>query len=109
MKILNLKKEKNEKNSKVKCAIKIICVVILTALITYFATIKITLKSYLNSSNNTIYLATKLNLIKQKLQSEYIYDIDESKMIEDAVKGYVQGVDDKYTQYLSKEDMQDLL
>jgi len=106
---LNLKKEKNEKNSKVKCAIKIICVVILTALITYFATIKITLKSYLNSSNNTIYLATKLNLIKQKLQSEYIYDIDESKMIEDAVKGYVQGVDDKYTQYLSKEDMQDLL
>ena len=106
---MNLKKEKNEKNSKVKCAIKIICVVILTALITYFATIKITLKSYLNSSNNTIYLATKLNLIKQKLQSEYIYDIDESKMIEDAVKGYVQGVDDKYTQYLSKEDMQDLL
>lgn len=106
---MNLKKEKNEKNSKVKCAIKIICVVILTALITYFATIKITLKSYLNSSNTTIYLATKLNLIKQKLQSEYIYDIDESKMIEDAVKGYVQGVDDKYTQYLSKEDMQDLL
>lgn len=106
---MNLKKERNEKNSKVKCAIKIICVVILTALITYFATIKITLKSYLNSSNTTIYLATKLNLIKQKLQSEYIYDIDESKMIEDAVKGYVQGVDDKYTQYLSKEDMQDLL
>lgn len=106
---MNLKKERNEKNSKVKYAIKIICVVILTALITYFATIKITLKSYLNSSNTTIYLATKLNLIKQKLQSEYIYDIDESKMIEDAVKGYVQGVDDKYTQYLSKEDMQDLL
>ena len=106
---MNLKKERNEKNSKVKCAIKIICVVILTALITYFATIKITLKSYLNSSNTTIYLATKLNLIKQKLQSEYIYDIDETKMIEDAVKGYVQGVDDKYTQYLSKEDMQDLL
>ena len=94
-------KKENTKENKKSCkgVVKIIIAVVLTAVITYFATINITLKSYLNSSN-TAYLATKLSLIKNKLNKE---------MIERALKGYVAGIDDKYTQYLTKEEMDELL
>ena len=106
---MNNKKENTKENKKdCKGVVKIIIAVVLTAVITYFATINITLKSYLNSSN-TAYLATKLSLIKNKLNKESIYDLNEDKMIESALKGYVAGIDDKYTQYLTKEEMDELL
>lgn len=88
--------------------LKIIITIIITAVITYFCTITFTLKSYLNGSDLT-YLSTKLSLIKQKLESIYIYDTDEDKMIESAIKGYVEGIDDKYTQYLTTEEMTELM
>lgn len=100
--------EKRYKKTKKWGIIKIIIAIILTAIITYFCTVTITLKSYLNSSGTT-YLATKLSLVKQKLEDESIYDLDEDAMIESAIKGYVSGLDDKYTQYLTEEEMQDLL
>ena len=103
-------KKENTKENKKSCkgVVKIIIAVVLTAVITYFATINITLKSYLNSSN-TAYLATKLSLIKNKLNKKSIYFLNEDKMIESALKGYVAGIDDKYTQYLTKEEMDELL
>lgn len=106
---MNNKKENTKENKKCcKGIVKIIIAIILTAVITYFATINITLKSYLNSSN-TAYLATKLSLIKNKLNKESIYDLNEDKMIESALKGYVSGINDKYTQYLTKDEMDELL
>lgn len=88
--------------------VRIIIAIIITAIITYFCTISITLKSYLKTSGMT-YLSTKLGLINQKLEERYIYDLNEDKMIENAIKGYVDGIDDKYTTYLTKEDMAELL
>ncbi len=102
-------KTEKEVNSKRRYgAIKIIIAIILTAIVTYFVTVNITLKSYLNSSG-MLYLATKINLINQKLSSESIYDLNENKMFESALKGYVDGIDDKYTQYLTKDEMNELL
>lgn len=97
-------KLKNKKHG----AIKIIITILLTAIVTYFFTVTITLKSYLNGSDLT-YFATKISLIKQKLESIYIYDVNEDEMIESAIKGYVNGIDDKYTQYLTKEEMTSLM
>lgn len=105
----NSKEEISEiKKSKKYEILKLIIAIILTAVITYFCTITITLKSYLSGTDMT-YLSTKLSLIKQKLESIYIYDIDEEKMIESAIKGYVKGIDDKYTQYLTTEEMNSLI
>ena len=102
-------KTEKEVNTKRRYgAIKIIIAIILTAIVTYFVTVNITLKSYLNSSG-MLYLATKINLINQKLSSESIYDLNENKMLESALKGYVDGIDDKYTQYLTKDEMNELL
>ena len=39
------------------------------------------------------------------LQQKYIGEIDEEKMIDGAIKGYVEGLGDPYTTYLDKEEM----
>lgn len=101
--------ETNEKKVKKSYGVlKIIIAIILTAIITYFCTINFTLNSYLNGADIT-YLTTKLVLIKNKLEDTYIYDMDSEKMIESSIKGYVNGLGDKYTEYLTKEDMKNLL
>lgn len=101
--------ETNEKKVKKSYGVlKIIIAIILTAIITYFCTINFTLNSYLNGADIT-YLTTKLVLIKNKLEDTYIYDMDSEKMIESSIKGYVNGIGDKYTEYLTKEDMKELL
>ena len=87
---------------------KIVLAVVVTAVLTYFITINTVLKAYLNSSGIT-YLSTKMALINQKLDQNYIYDTNEEEMLEYALKGYVAGVNDKYTEYLPKDEMTDLL
>ena len=103
------KELQSEYKNKQGCSyFSIIIIVVLTALITHICTVSFTLKSYLNASETT-YLSTKISMIKDKLQETYIHDMDSNKMVENAIKGYVSGLGDKYTQYLTKEDMQSLL
>ena len=104
----NIEETDEKKVKKSYGVLKIIIAIILTAIITYFCTINFTLNSYLNGADIT-YLTTKLVLIKNKLEDTYIYDMDSEKMIESSIKGYVNGLGDKYTEYLTKEDMKDLL
>lgn len=41
----------------------------------------------------------KVSMINRYLESSYIYDYDENEMLEGAVRGYVEGLDEKYTHY----------
>lgn len=101
--------EEFNKNTKHGYGIfKIIIAVIVTAILTYFITTNLVLKAYLNTSGIT-YLSTKMALIKQKLDDTYIYDMSEEEMLEYAIKGYVAGINDKYTEYLSKDEMKELM
>lgn len=86
---------------------KVGIVIIVTAIVTYFCTVTFKFNS-LNKSD-IAYLTTKISLINQKLNDTYIYDMNREDMIEGAIKGYVAGVGDKYTQYLTKEDMDSFL
>lgn len=97
-----------DKGEKLYGIFKVIIVIIITVIITYFVTINLVLKAYLNTPGIT-YLTTKMGLIKQKLDDTYIYDLNEDEMIEYAIKGYVAGINDKYTEYLTKDEMRDLL
>ena len=47
--------------------------------------------------------------IKNKLDEIYIGEIDEQKLIDSALEGYVQGVGDEYTEYLTKEEVTALM
>ena len=48
----------------------------------------------------------KLTLIDNALAENYIYDIDKKAMTESAIKGYVKGLDEVYTNYYSPEEFE---
>lgn len=54
-------------------------------------------------------LNAKLQVVKDYLNDNYIGELNTDKMIEGAIKGYVEGVGDDYTEYLSKDDYEELL
>lgn len=99
---------------------KVIMLVVLTATITFMLTTMVmynkfsatygsigsTVKgnSTSQSTNNTSLIKT-LESFKAMLQQKYIGEIDEEKMIDGAIKGYVDGLGDPYTTYLDKEEM----
>ena len=61
----------------------------------------------IESSTNEASLLTTLESFKTMLKQKYIGEIDEEKLIEGAIKGYVEGLDDPYTEYLTKEEMEE--
>lgn len=60
-------------------------------------------------SNSVEEINTKLQLVKEYLENHYIGILNDSKMIESAIKGYVEGLEDEYTEYLTKDEYEDLL
>ncbi len=106
---------------------KIIMLVVLVATITFMLTTmvmynkfsKVYCDSYSiknESSTNTLTtVSTDLSLIKTlesfktMIEQKYIGEIDEEKMIDGAIKGYVEGLEDPYTEYLTKEEMKDFM
>ena len=106
---------------------KIIMLVILAVTITFMLTTMVMYnkfsKAYENnysgingsSSSDNKGDITELSLIKTlerfktMLNQKYIGEIDEEKMLESAIKGYVEGLGDPYTEYLTKEEMSDFM
>lgn len=100
-----------------------IMLVIITAIVTFMVTsigmykyfiktddgnIKILSKKIeLSNEGNTI--ANKIELIKKYLQKYYIGELNPENMEEMAIKGYVAGLGDEYTEYLTKDEYEDLL
>lgn len=98
---------------------KIIMLIILTAFITFMIT---SLSMYTYFTNNPVYtlvtgentktntkLDNYLSKIKSLIEKNYLWKdkIDENKLEEGAIAGYVEGLGDKYTEYISKEDMKE--
>ena len=94
-----------------------IMLVIITALITALVTTIIVYKKIDNRTNIDTIAASKensgleltLSRIRTMLDNSYIGTLDDKSMIEGAIKGYVSGVGDQYTEYYTKEEMQDRL
>lgn len=101
---------------------KIIMLVCMTAILTFmFTTIgmykyftktekgsKEILKN-VEISNTTTSIEDKLKFVKALLDNYYIGDMDIDDMTEMAIKGYVEGTKDEYTEYLTKDEYEDLL
>lgn len=101
-------------------AYKIIMLVVLVAFITFMITsicmyqhfTKGNLNEYLllnSSSDDSDDIASELSKYKKIIDKYYLGEVDESKLKEGAIKGYFEALDDPYTEYISKEDMQDFL
>lgn len=102
---------------------KTVMVIIVTALVTfliasivfynyYIKTDKGNIKAlskYISISHSTAKLEKKVEILKKCLENSYMGELNEDKMIEGALKGYVEGLGDKYTEYLTSEELEDLM
>lgn len=68
-----------------------------------------TLVKYIEISEETESLNQKIEVVNKYLEQYYIGDLDISAMQQMAIKGYVEGLEDEYTEYLIKEEYSDLL
>lgn len=67
------------------------------------------LSKYISISDSTTTLEKKIEILKRYLQNEYMGELKEDKMIEGALKGYVEGLGDEYTEYLTEEELEELM
>ena len=98
---------------------KVIMLVVLVAFITFLCTSigmyqyltnqKIVGKSLFATSSSNSDIETTLNKYKSIIDQYYLGDVDEEKLKEGMIKGYIEGLDDPYTEYISKEEMKDYL
>ena len=101
--------------NKVQRIYKVIMLMIITSIVTAIITSMIVYKKTSIESNLRIIgsdttsssgLELTLSKIRAMLDKEYVGELDDKKMLEGAIKGYVQGVGDKYTEYFTKEEME---
>lgn len=99
---------------------KTIMIILVTALVASVITAVAMYNYYTNTSDGiakaltitkTTDLDTKISLVRKYLEKEYLWDIpeDESTLNESAVKGYVDGLGDEYTEYLTKDEYESLI
>ena len=94
-----------------------IMLIVITALVTAIITTilvynKINLSTDVKkiaASGDNSGLELTLSKIRMILENKYIGTIDDEKMIEGAIKGYVAGIGDKYTEYYTPEEMSEQL
>lgn len=110
-------------SSKANKIYKVIMLILITAIVTFMVT-SIGMYNYFvktESGRMTVVgniekngddyktLNAKLQIVKDFLSKNYIGELDTDKMIEGAIKGYVEGVGDEYTEYLSKDEYEELI
>lgn len=93
---------------------KIIMLVVLVAFITFLLTSIGMYQHFANEDKITIIsdkdeISTALNKYKALIDKNFLGEVDEEKLKEGAIKGYIEALDDPYTEYISKEDMKDYL
>lgn len=93
---------------------KIVMLVVLVAFITFLLT-SIGMYQYFSKDNEITIIggnddiATTLNKYKALIDKDFLGEVNEEKLKEGAIKGYIEALDDPYTEYISKEDMKDYL
>ena len=102
-----------EKKSRTK-VYKIIMLIILVAFVTFIIT-SIGMYQYLTGdasllpNSNSEDIASTLEKYRNIIDKYYLGDIDDEKLKEGAIKGYIEGLGDPYTEYISKDDMETYL
>ena len=96
---------------------KTIMLVIVTIFLTFIITTmymanryslnKKDISTLFNSSSKGESISNSINTIQRVLENYYLNDMDEEKMKERAIQGYVSALNDPYTVYIPKEEMEE--
>lgn len=110
-------------NNKANKVYKVVMLILITAIVTFMITSigmynyfvktnqgrKAVVESIEKNGDDYSMLNAKLQIVKDYLNDNYIGELNLDKMIEGAIKGYVEGVGDDYTEYLSKDEYEELI
>ena len=99
---------------------KIAMIVVITIFITFILTTLGIFGYFMNAgqigkyvlvtaSDETEDISEKLSKYRTIIDKYYLGEVDEEKLKEGAVRGYIDGLDDPYTEYISKEEMDEYL
>lgn len=98
-------------------AYKVIMLMLLTVLITAIITTLVVYNmmdgntniKYVKVTSDSSEIGKTFESLKSWIEEKYIGEIDEQQMIETAIKGYVAGLDDKYSEYITSEEMKEYM
>lgn len=97
---------------------KIVMLVILVAFVTFLVTSIVMYQYFTNDgfgkslvakADESQEIADSLEQYRKIIDKYYLGEIDEEKLKEGAIKGYVEGLGDEYTEYIPKEDMEEYM
>lgn len=92
---------------------KIIMLVVLVAVITFIATTLFMYKyvgenvKYVQVSSGDKGISSTLASFRKIIDQKFLGEIDEQKILNETIKGYIKGLDDPYTEYMTKEEMEE--
>ena len=106
--------QKKVKSKTYKVIMLMILVAFITFIVTFIGMYKYFTedgfgKQLVSTSNTNSELTTELNKYRKIIDKYFLGEVDEEKLKESAIKGYIEGLDDPYTEYISKEDMEDYM
>ena len=108
-----------DKETKRQRIYKVIMLVALSVFITFMFTSLFMYNYYLDNdlsmekkeigSNKSNYedLNRKLDMVQDKIDKYYLKDVNKEDLINGAISGYVEGLGDKYSKYITAEEMKD--
>lgn len=101
-------------NKKWKAVYRTIMLVIVVSIVTFIVTNIVSYegnRKYIITARENAdineQLETALSAISEIIEEKYIGDIDKQKLIDGALKGMVESVGDVYTEYYTKEELED--
>ena len=103
----------SEKRQKIyKIIMLIVLVAIISSLLTTIAIYKNTEgtelgKKYVFVTSKSSDLSTRLESFRKLIDSKFLGEVNEEKLTQGAIKGYIAGLDDPYTEYMTKEEMEE--
>ena len=95
----------NENNSKHNIY-RSIMLILVTAIVTFMIT-SVTVYNFIKVKYSSTELINYLSKIKLIIDKYYLNNVDEKKLMQGAIKGYVEGLEDEYSEYFTSEEMKD--
>ena len=87
--------------------------ILLTSVITFLITSTAMYNKYKNNSNNTQVsqdeISKTFQLFRKYIGQKYIGEINDEDMIESAIKGYIKGLGDEYSEYITSKEMKEYM
>ena len=104
----------DDEDRKYMTRVKVIIAVMITFVITFCGTIFLYGKYLsnkglmINSYKSSESIVDQINALRTVIEEKYKGEIDDDKLTQAALKGYVEGIGDEYTEFLTSDEWEDL-